>query len=144
MNGTSVMITSAALGSGTAYLFTHRRDRDLRLANRIRVQLARHTAHPNAIRVDVRGDVATLYGAVLSRDVAGVVGAVRGLKGVGRVEDRLDVRREPGDEPSLQNPPPDAGPSRSRRARKRSALKAAAGIAIVCAAGLWIFSRKHR
>lgn len=57
---------------------------------RVRARLGRITSHPGAIRVSVRTGVATLVGPALRHELADIVRGVSSVRGVTRVEDRLE------------------------------------------------------
>jgi hypothetical protein len=81
------------------------------LAERVRAKLGRLTSHPRALEVAVRDGRVELSGPVFRAEHAQVVRGVRWVRGVRRVEDRLQPR-EGADVPALQG----AGPLVSARA----------------------------
>jgi osmotically-inducible protein OsmY len=86
------------------------------LAERVRAKLGRLTAHPRAIEVAVRDGRVELSGPVFRAEHDQVVRGVRWVRGVRRVEDRLQPR-EGADVRALQG----AGPLTSARVAPLSA-----------------------
>jgi hypothetical protein len=76
------------------------------IAARVRSKLGRVVSHPHAIEVTVRGHHVTLSGPVLAHEVPGLISAVKSVRGVRSVEDRLQVFERPGDHPALQGGKP--------------------------------------
>lgn len=72
------------------------------LVERVRSSIGRVVANPGALDVSVEGGTVILAGRVLSDEVQDVVDTVRHVRGVERVENRLEVHREPGDVSDLQ------------------------------------------
>lgn len=69
---------------------------------RVRARLGRVAAHASAIEVAVHGGVVTLDGPVFKSEVKDIVKAVSSVRGVERVENRLEAH-EPGEPiPALQ------------------------------------------
>ena len=77
-------------------------DPDVVLVERVRTQLGRIVTHPRAIHVTAENGKVTLSGPILASEVGKLLGAVRRVRGVRRVEHRLAARRSPGTVPSLQ------------------------------------------
>jgi len=75
---------------------------DAVLVERVRSSVGRAVSHPGALEVTAAGGTVTLGGRILSDEVQDLVTAVRRVRGVERVENRLEVHREPGDVPDLQ------------------------------------------
>jgi hypothetical protein len=74
------------------------------LAERVRSKIGRLVSHPGAIEVEAsRGEV-TLAGAVLKREVEGLLRGVRCVRGLTRLEDRLEAHERPDGVPALQGP----------------------------------------
>jgi hypothetical protein len=72
------------------------------LVDRVRSKLGRVVSHPGAIDVEAHEGKVTLSGPVLAREVNRLVRCVERVRGVCEVENRLNVRQEPGREPNLQ------------------------------------------
>jgi BON domain len=85
---------------------------DAVLEERVRAALGRCCAHPAAIEVTASEGRVALRGAVLSTDVGPVIRAVRRLRGVRRVDDRLEVHQTAEGVPGLQG-----GAARTERGR---------------------------
>ncbi len=83
---------------------------DTVVAERIRAVLGFVTRHPSAIDVEVRNGVATIGGPVLSKEAPGVLAAVRGVRGVTHIENRLALHEDPSGVPALQGGSPRVGP----------------------------------
>ena len=66
------------------------------LVARVRAELGRHVEHARAIEVVADGGTVTLRGAVPAGEQPALVAAVSRVRGVQRVDDRLDVREAPG------------------------------------------------
>jgi hypothetical protein len=73
-----------------------------KLAERIRTTLGRYVSHPKAIEVTVENNRVILSGPVLAGEVDRLLSAVASVRGVGEVENRLEVHEHPGNVPSLQ------------------------------------------
>ena len=71
------------------------------VAARVHSKLGHWLSHPGAIEVDVRGGRVTLAGPVLASEAESLMRAVRRIRGVASVEDRLEVHAQP-DIPALQ------------------------------------------
>lgn len=69
---------------------------------RVRSKLGRYSSHPHAIHVDTRGGHVVLRGQILEDEVADVLKAVRWVRGVRSIENRLEVHRERGNLSALQ------------------------------------------
>src|SRR5207302_1243538 len=72
------------------------------LAERVRSQMGRAATHPGALEVNASQGVVTLRGPILASEVDNLIRSVRGVRGVCRVENQLDVREFAENEPSLQ------------------------------------------
>jgi uncharacterized membrane protein len=72
------------------------------LADRVRAELGRVSNHAGALAVEARDGVVTLSGPVLRAEVAQIREAVRRVRGVEQVEDRLAVYEHAQDIPALQ------------------------------------------
>ena len=83
-------------------LFTSEDVTDRRLAARVRSKIGRYISHPRAIEVAVNDGRVTLSGPILAHEVDGLLGAVRSVRGVTDIENRLDVHASPGNIAALQ------------------------------------------
>lgn len=72
------------------------------IAARVRSKLGRYCSHPHAIHVESHDGRVVLGGQILEDEVAGLLKAVRWVRGVRSVENRLDVHRERGNLSALQ------------------------------------------
>jgi hypothetical protein len=72
------------------------------LAERVRAVLGFYATHPRAIAVRAERGVVTLDGPVLAAEVRPLVARVRRMRGVRRVESRLDVHESPEAVPAFQ------------------------------------------
>jgi osmotically-inducible protein OsmY len=72
------------------------------LSERVRSVIGRAVSHPGAIEVSVGDGRVTLQGSVLEAELDDLLRAVGRVRGVTRVDNELQVHREPGDVPSLQ------------------------------------------
>src|SRR3954470_2246907 len=72
------------------------------LASRVRACLGRYVSHPHAIEVAASDGRVTLSGPILAHEVKALIAAVRHVRGVGGVVNRLEAHTEPGDISSLQ------------------------------------------
>src|SRR5690606_38997669 len=72
------------------------------LAARVRATLGRVVSHPRAVDVSANDGIVTLRGPVLEHEVASLLRAVRGVRGVKAVDDRLEPHERPGRIPALQ------------------------------------------
>lgn len=72
------------------------------IAARVRSKVGRYSSHPHAINVESRGGHVALSGQILADEVADLVKAVRWVRGVRGVENRLDVHHERGNNSALQ------------------------------------------
>lgn len=70
--------------------------------SRVQSALGHAASHPKAIVVGVSDGEVLLSGDILENDVQEVVHAVEAVRGVKRVENRLDVHAEAGNVPALQ------------------------------------------
>jgi len=106
---------------------------DAVVAERIRAIFGQWVSHPRAIRVEVTDGVATLEGPVLAAEADGLRRAVRHVRGVRDLVDRLEVHEDAAGIPALQGGVPRTGPrSELLQARPSPAarlLMAAAGLA---------------
>lgn len=72
------------------------------LEGRVRANLGRIASHPHAVRVEVTDGIATLTGPILEREADRLIRASASVRGVRKVEDRLERHKQAGDHPSLQ------------------------------------------
>lgn len=72
------------------------------LAQRVRSRLGRIVSHPGAINVAACEGCVTLSGPILTHEVARLIGAVRGVRGVQEVMSDLQVHDAPSSIPALQ------------------------------------------
>jgi hypothetical protein len=82
---------------------------DAVIAARVRARLGREVSHPRAILVTAAGGHVTLSGDVPAAEVDRLLKAVRSVRGVVTVEDRLRVHDRPGDHPALRAGRPRTG-----------------------------------
>lgn len=73
---------------------------------RVRARLGRVVSHPHAIEVSAQNGVITLRGPVFSPEAPEVLKAVRSVRGVERVENRLEPHATAGTVPGVQGPGP--------------------------------------
>lgn len=90
------------LTARTRSLFDAREVPDAVLAERVRAALGRVVSHPGAIEVHVMSGCAALSGDVLAHEVPQLLRAVRAVRGVRAVEDRLGVHLSARGIPALQ------------------------------------------
>lgn len=69
---------------------------------RVRSKLGRYCSHPHALDVDSQDGQVVLSGQILEDEVADVLKAVRWVRGVRGVENRLEIHRERGNISALQ------------------------------------------
>lgn len=118
-------------------LFDHRPPDDAVLVERVRACLGRVVTHPHSIKVDAADGIVTLSGLILEQEVPLLIDCTLGVRGVGGVENRLDIRAEPGNIPGLQGSSrPRNGPrSAFMQANWSPTARAAAGLGGAMAAG---------
>jgi osmotically-inducible protein OsmY len=72
------------------------------LVERVRAQLGRVVKHAGAIRVEARDGAVALSGPVLRAEMEPLLDAVRKVRGVTGIENRLDAHESAGSTPGLQ------------------------------------------
>lgn len=75
------------------------------LEDRVRSKMGRYVSHPHAIEVLADDGEVTLAGEILDSEVAGLLAAVRSVRGVRKVDDQLRVHESAGSVSSLQGEP---------------------------------------
>jgi len=109
------------------------------LAERVRAQMGRWTAHSRAIEVSASDGCVTLRGAVLRSEHDRLLRELAKVRGVRQVEDRLEVHESAGNFPSLQGGRDRSGPRMELMQRNWSAgprLLSLAGGAVLALYGL--------
>ena len=105
------------------------------LAERVRAALGHCVSHPSSIDVTIADGRVALGGPVLASEVDGLLAAVRRVRGVREVENRLEVHQRPDDVPGLQGGVGRSGRSfelmQSNWSPTARALMGGAGIALV-------------
>ncbi|HEY0879111.1 MAG TPA: BON domain-containing protein [Zeimonas sp.] len=107
---------------------------DEQLRERVRSRLGRALRYPGAIDVVASDGRITLRGPVLAEDVSSLISTVRGVPGVGDVENLLTVHDEPGHVPELQGARGEMGREPSLLASSLAALAIVAPTALVLGA----------
>jgi osmotically-inducible protein OsmY len=74
------------------------------LTERVRSKIGRLVSHPASIEVSAKGGEVTLAGPVLQRELDGLLHGVRCVRGLTRLDDRLEVHEQAGSVPGLQGP----------------------------------------
>jgi uncharacterized membrane protein len=75
------------------------------LEDRVRSKMGRFVSHPHAIEVLADDGEVTLAGEILDSEVAGLLAAVRSVRGVRKVDDQLRVHESAENVSSLQGEP---------------------------------------
>jgi osmotically-inducible protein OsmY len=75
---------------------------DETLVARVQAELGRHPVHHRALEITARDGRVTLRGPALASEVDELISAVSGVRGVGGVDNQLEVHEQAGDIPSLQ------------------------------------------
>jgi hypothetical protein len=78
---------------------------DVLLGERVRTRIGAVIGHAGAVEASVDDGIVTLSGPVLADEVERLVHRVRGVRGVKRVDNHLEVHAEPGNVPGLQGRP---------------------------------------
>lgn len=73
-----------------------------RLEKRVRAKVGRRAGQVDALHVHAEGDRVTISGPVRRTEAEAIRAAVGSVRGVGMVEDRLEVHEDPGDVRGLQ------------------------------------------
>lgn len=97
---------AAGLAAATRSLVSGNGADDTVLRDRVRAVMGRWVRHPHAIMVLVREGRVILEGPVLADEVADLLKAVRRVRGVREVENRLEAHEGPDQVPSLQGEAP--------------------------------------
>ena len=84
------------------------------LAQRVRATLGMYSRHPSAIDVHVTDGVVTLSGPVLDDEVDDMCTAIRKIRGVAEISNRMEPHESICDVPALQG---DTGPKPARALR---------------------------
>ncbi|HEY2932769.1 MAG TPA: BON domain-containing protein [Acidobacteriota bacterium] len=82
--------------------FSPREVSDEVLTERIRSRMGRYVSHPGAIQVSTNNGQVTLQGDILSKEVEKLIAIVKGIHGVERVHNRLQVHDSAENVPALQ------------------------------------------
>lgn len=82
------------------------------LVQRVRATMGRYVSHPHAIEVTASDGIVTLKGPILSREADHLLRALRRMRAISGIVDRLERHERPEDIPSLQGgvPRPDIRP----------------------------------
>jgi uncharacterized membrane protein len=90
------------LAAEASSLFTDEQPDDRVLGERVRSKIGRYLSHPSAVEVAVHDGRVTLSGPILAREVDWLLDAVASVRGVTRVENRLEIHARADDVPGLQ------------------------------------------
>jgi osmotically-inducible protein OsmY len=72
------------------------------LLERVRATLGRYVSHPRSIDVEMDDGCVILRGQILKHEVARLIRAINGVRGVSSVDNRLEQHEHAGNIPSLQ------------------------------------------
>lgn len=75
---------------------------DVVLVERARSAMGRVVSHPGAIQVTSKNGRVTLHGPILAREVDPLLSAVSSVRGVGSIDNQLEVHKQADNIPSLQ------------------------------------------
>jgi hypothetical protein len=118
------------------------------VAGRVREKLGHYTSHPGAIEVAVRDGQVSLSGPILAAEAPGLRQAVRRVRGVRELEDRLEVHESAEGIPALQGGTIRSGERFELFQRRWSPtmrlLVTIAGGALAIAAAGWVSSSNGR
>lgn len=106
------------------------------LEDRVRSKMGRFVSHPHAIEVLADDGEVTLAGEILDSEVAGLLAAVRSVRGVRKVDDQLRVHESAGTVSSLQGEP-------RKRSRPAPAWPPAKRLLATTAGGALAFAGFH-
>jgi CBS domain-containing protein len=95
--------------SSTKTWWQHEPVDDSKLEARVRSKMGRYVSHPHAIQVSARNGHVILEGSILANEVPKLLKCVRGIQGVGSVENRLHVETMGTANPNLQGDIPRPG-----------------------------------
>lgn len=105
------------------------------LADRVRAAIGRAVSHPHAIQVDANDGRVTLGGPILADEVPSLLDCVSAVRGVGGVEDRLEVHEEAGTLSALQGGRvPRNAPAKWSPATRMLACAVGCGLMVNCLA----------
>jgi uncharacterized membrane protein len=99
------------------------------LVDRVRAKLGRYVSHPRAIDVSAVDGIVTLAGPILAHEHGAMLAAIRSVRGVREVSDRLEPHRQAGNIPDLQGGAvPTGEPGELWQRQWTPAVRALAGI----------------
>jgi uncharacterized membrane protein len=96
---------SRGLAAEAGARLRHEPVEDRVLEDRVRSKMGRFVSHPHAIEVLADDGEVTLAGEILDSEVAGLLAAVRSVRGVRKVDDQLRVHESAESVSSLQGEP---------------------------------------
>lgn len=129
---------ASGIAASTRSLFRHEGEDDpARLIDRIRSKMGRLVSHPHAVELRNENGRITVSGHVLAAEASALLKMIRGIKGVGSVEDLLLVHDNADNVPGFSGSDQDANGFSSYRWR------IAAGVAGGALAVYGITQRKH-